>query len=94
MNCTHVWNYEQATPFLFGALAWSMREVEFAHATGDHQVLERSVDGIEKLLGSLGGEGGHGVGAGEPAGCLLGVGWEAAPPGRKGQGPAPRGHAW
>jgi uncharacterized protein (DUF608 family) len=32
-SCTHVWNYEQATPFLFGSLAWSMREVEFAHAT-------------------------------------------------------------
>jgi non-lysosomal glucosylceramidase len=32
-SCTHVWNYEQATPFLFGALAWSMREVEYAHAT-------------------------------------------------------------
>ncbi len=32
-SCTHVWNYEQATPFLFGALAWSMRDTEFAHAT-------------------------------------------------------------
>ena len=32
-SCTHVWNYEQATPFLFGALAWSMREIEYAHAT-------------------------------------------------------------
>jgi non-lysosomal glucosylceramidase len=32
-SCTHVWNYEQATPFLFGALSWSMREVEYAHAT-------------------------------------------------------------
>ncbi|NUP99796.1 MAG: hypothetical protein HUU35_08070, partial [Armatimonadetes bacterium] len=33
-SCTHVWNYEQATPFLFGDLARSMREVEFAQATG------------------------------------------------------------
>jgi non-lysosomal glucosylceramidase len=32
-SCTHVWNYEQATAFLFGSLAWSMREVEFAQAT-------------------------------------------------------------
>jgi len=34
-SCTHVWNYEQTTPFLFGSLAATMREVEFAHATGD-----------------------------------------------------------
>ncbi len=34
-SCTHVWNYEQATAFLFGELAWSMREIEFAHATDD-----------------------------------------------------------
>jgi uncharacterized protein (DUF608 family) len=34
-SCTHVWNYEQATGFLFGELAWTMREVEFAHGTDD-----------------------------------------------------------
>ena len=32
-SCTHVWNYEQTTPYLFGELATSMRQVEFEHAT-------------------------------------------------------------
>ncbi len=32
-TCTHVWNYEQATPLLFGSLSRSMREVEFGHGT-------------------------------------------------------------
>lgn len=32
-SCTHVWNYEQATAFLFPALARDMRAVEFLHAT-------------------------------------------------------------
>ena len=32
-SCTHVWNYEQATAFLFGSLARSMRETEFLSAT-------------------------------------------------------------
>ncbi|KPL08956.1 hypothetical protein AMJ85_07445 [candidate division BRC1 bacterium SM23_51] len=34
-SCTHVWNYEQATAFLFGELACSMRDVEFRYATND-----------------------------------------------------------
>jgi len=34
-SCTHVWNYEHATGFLFGELAGLMREVEFLHATRD-----------------------------------------------------------
>lgn len=34
-SCTHVWNYEQATAFLFGNLSRSMRDVEFLHATSE-----------------------------------------------------------
>ncbi len=32
-NCTHVWNYEQATAYLFGDLSRTMRDTEFLHAT-------------------------------------------------------------
>jgi len=32
-SCTHVWNYETATSFLFGKLAKTMRDVEFNYAT-------------------------------------------------------------
>ncbi len=32
-SCTHVWNYETATAFLFGELAKTMRDVEFNYAT-------------------------------------------------------------
>jgi uncharacterized protein (DUF608 family) len=34
-SCTHVWNYEQATAYLFGGLARSMRETEFLAATDE-----------------------------------------------------------
>jgi uncharacterized protein (DUF608 family) len=34
-SCTHVWNYEFATPLLFGDLARRMRTIEFAHATAE-----------------------------------------------------------
>ncbi len=34
-SCTHVWNYEQATAFLYGELASSMREIEFMQATDE-----------------------------------------------------------
>ena len=32
-SCTHVWNYELATSFLFGSMARQMRELEYLHAT-------------------------------------------------------------
>lgn len=32
-SCTHVWNYDLATPYLFGSLARAMREIEYLHAT-------------------------------------------------------------
>jgi uncharacterized protein (DUF608 family) len=34
-SCTHVWNYEQTVPYLFGDVAKTMREVEFDYATDD-----------------------------------------------------------
>jgi non-lysosomal glucosylceramidase len=38
-SCTHVWNYEVATPFLFGNLAKTMRDVEFNYATKENGLM-------------------------------------------------------
>lgn len=38
-SCTHVWNYEVATPFLFGELAKSMRDVEFNYSTKENGLM-------------------------------------------------------
>lgn len=35
-SCTHVWNYEVTTPFLFGDLARTMRDVELNYATREN----------------------------------------------------------
>jgi len=43
-SCTHVWNYEQATAFLFGELAKSMRQVEFGIATDDKGLMSFRVN--------------------------------------------------
>ncbi len=43
-SCTHVWNYEQATAFLFGKMACSMRQVEFAHATDENGLMSFRVN--------------------------------------------------
>ncbi|HMH34923.1 MAG TPA: GH116 family glycosyl-hydrolase, partial [Puia sp.] len=34
-NCTHVWNYEQATAFLYGSLAMKMRDIEYHYGLND-----------------------------------------------------------
>lgn len=43
-SCTHVWNYEQATAFLFGDLARTMRDVEFGYATDSAGKMSFRVD--------------------------------------------------
>ena len=43
-NCTHVWNYELATPFLFGDLAMTMRDVEFNYSTKDNGLMNFRTD--------------------------------------------------
>ena len=52
-SCTHVWNYEQATAFLFGDLAKSMRDVEFGYATRDNGLMSFRVNlPLENAKGS------------------------------------------
>ena len=38
-SCTHVWNYEQTTPFSFGDLAQLQRQLEFGYATDNEGVM-------------------------------------------------------
>jgi uncharacterized protein (DUF608 family) len=43
-SCTHVWNYEQTTPFLFGELAKTMRDTEFGFATDENGLMSFRID--------------------------------------------------
>ena len=43
-SCTHVWNYEQSTAFLFGDLSRKMREVEFAQTMRDDGLMSFRVN--------------------------------------------------
>ncbi|WP_245986257.1 GH116 family glycosyl-hydrolase [Marinoscillum furvescens] len=43
-TCTHVWNYEQTVPFLFGEVAKNMREVEFGYALDDRGMMNYRID--------------------------------------------------
>lgn len=43
-SCSHVFNYEAATAFLFGDLSRSLREVEFSHATAKNGLMSFRVD--------------------------------------------------
>ena len=68
-SCTHVWNYEVATPFLFGELAKSMRDVEFTYATRDD-------DGCMNFRASLPlsmAADGHSAAADGQMGCVMKV---------------------
>lgn len=43
-SCTHVWNYESATGFLFGDLAKTRRKIEFAFATREDGLMSFRVN--------------------------------------------------
>ncbi len=43
-SCTHVWNYEQTTAFLFADIAKKMREVEFKYATDEQGLMHFRVN--------------------------------------------------
>ena len=54
-SCTHVWNYELATPFLFPELARKMREVKFEFSTTESGAMAfRTPLPLSKLEGKVG----------------------------------------
>jgi len=64
-NCTHVWNYEQTTAFLFPSLARSMRETDFLAGTD-----ERGHMAFRALLPAGRGHYGYAAADGQ-MGCLV-----------------------
>jgi len=53
-SCTHVWNYEQATPFLFPSLARSMRNVDYKATQFDNgKMAFRMMLPIERTLSDV-----------------------------------------
>lgn len=66
-TCTHVWNYEQTIPFLFGDVAQNMREVEFAYALDDRGMMNYR---IHLPLKTKGTEFGLGAADGQ-LGCIM-----------------------
>jgi uncharacterized protein (DUF608 family) len=51
-NCTHVWNYETATQYLFPALARSLRQAAFGYSQDDHggmRFRQMLPDGIDRF---------------------------------------------
>lgn len=65
-SCTHVWNYEVATPFLFGELARTMRDVEFNYATKENGLMNfRAALPLSKAAE------GNGAAADGQMGCIL-----------------------
>jgi len=51
-TCTHVWNYEQTIPFLFGEVAKNMREVEFGYAIDERGMMNYRINLPVKTKGT------------------------------------------
>ena len=43
-SCTHVWNYDQTIPFLFGEIAQTMRDTEFGFATDENGLMSFRIE--------------------------------------------------
>ena len=66
-TCTHVWNYEQTIPFLFGDVAQNMREVEFEYAMDERGMINYRIHLPLKTKGTA-----FGLGAADgQLGCIM-----------------------